>query len=38
MKYVYRIKFKIDESTVVLDTRIFDNYNTNELLHLPDAI
>ena len=29
---------KIDESTELLDTRIFDNYDTNELLQLSDAI
>lgn len=29
---------KIDESTELLDTRTFDNYDTNELLQLSDAI
>lgn len=29
---------KIDESTELLDTRIFDNYDTNELLLLSDTI
>jgi len=28
---------KIDESTELLDTRTFDNYDTNELLQLSDA-
>ena len=29
---------KIDESTELLDTRIFDSYDTNELLLLSDTI
>lgn len=29
---------KIDESTELLDTRTFDNYDTNELLQLSDVI
>ena len=29
---------KIDESTELLDTRIFDSYDTNELLPLSDTI
>ena len=29
---------KIDESTELLDTRIFDSYDTNELLLLSETI
>ena len=33
-----KFNLKIDESTELLDTRTFDNYDTNELLQLSDAI
>ena len=33
-----KFNLKIDESTELLDTRIFDSYDTNELLLLSDTI